>query len=549
MGKRQRDCVDCGAPVGFLDRLHCCRCVRRMLEHAAKAPCPDCGKDRVLDPASGRCVLCSRRCSRCGGPIRYRGATVCRPCQRRAARDAAKELCPRCGKPGFLRERTGWCGSCSRPRPSKQPPRTCLECGQLRPHAGLGLCSPCWQRHPDRPFVRTDNLTTRLPQPPPWLQEFAAHLAAGFCASRASSLISALGRLLEDEHPNHPAALLDRARMPGRSMGSLARALEDFFTNHRLALPTDHAEQLAAGRRQRRVAEVPDPLRPGAAGFADSRLRARERARRAGTRPRSDHTIETALAIVRDLARFLIAERGKHQWALVDIGDIEAFLAGMPKSRKRRLTVLRQFFRFARAQRLVLVDPTKGLYAKESNNFRGRTLTLDQQRTLFRRWTTDADVHPHEALVGMLALLHGASSQEARLLRIGDVDRQAQALRMGTRPHPVPLDPASWAVLQRCLAHRDEQRTDNPHVIVTKGTKAGRGPSSTAYLSHVLDGCGFSPRVVRSTRLVDLVNTMDPKLVAAAFGMDPQAPLIYLADHVDAGRLPERPTPTPREQS
>jgi hypothetical protein len=44
--------------------------------------------------------------------------------------------------------------------------------------------------------------------------------------------------------------------------------------------------------------------------------------------------------------------------------------------------------------------------------------------------------------------------------------------------------------------------------------------------------------MIRSTRLVDLVNTLDPKLVAAAFGMDPQATLIYLADHVDQGRLP-----------
>ena len=378
----------------------------------------------------------------------------------------------------------------------------------------------------------------RLPRPPPWLREFAAHVAAGFCPSRASSLISALGRLLEDEHPNLPAALLDRARRPGRSMGPLARALEDFFTGRRLALPTDQAEQLAAGRRQRRVDEVPQPLRPAAAGFADSMLRARERARRAGTRPRSNHTIETALAILRDLARFLVSDRRKHQWALVDVGDIEAFLASMPKSRKRRLTVLRQFFRFARAQRLVLVDPTKGLSAKESNAFRGRILTLDQQRTLFRRWTTDTAVHPHEAFVGMLALLHGASGQEARLLRIDDIDHQAQALRMGNRPHPIPLDPASWAALQGCLAHRDQQRTDNPHLIVTKGTKARRGPASTAYLSHVLDGCGLSPRMIRSTRLVALVNTMDPKLLAAAFGMDPQAPMIYLADHVDAGRLP-----------
>jgi len=74
--------------------------------------------------------------------------------------------------------------------------------------------------------------------------------------------------------------------------------------------------------------------------------------------------------------------------------------------------------------------------------------------------------------------------------------------------------------------------------MVTKGTKAGRSPASTAYLSHVLDDCGFPPPMIRSTRLVGLVNTMDPKLVAAAFGRDPQVTLIHLADHVDPGRTP-----------
>ena len=93
--------------------------------------------------------------------------------------------------------------------------------------------------------------------------------------------------------------------------------------------------------------------------------------------------------------------------------------------------------------------------------------------------------------------------------------------------------------LQRCLAHRQTQRTDNPHVMVTKGTKAGRSSASTAYLSHVLDPCGVPPRMLRSTRLVDLVNTMDPKLVAAAFGMDPEGVMIYLADRVELNRLPD----------
>ncbi|MCX5001039.1 hypothetical protein OHB05_00115 [Streptomyces sp. NBC_00638] len=41
--------------------------------------------------------------------------------------------------------------------------------------------------------------------------------------------------------------------------------------------------------------------------------------------------------------------------------------------------------------------------------------------------------------------------------------------------------------------------------------------------------------MIRCTRLLDLVNT----IVAAAFGMDPEATMIYLADHVDPGRLPD----------
>jgi hypothetical protein len=351
-------------------------------------------------------------------------------------------------------------------------------------------------------------------------------------------LITALGRLLDSEYPGHPQALLEHARRPGRSMGSLARALEDYFTTQHLALPTDQAERLAAGRRQRRINAAPGPLQPAAAGFGEYLLTARERARRARTRPRTDQTIEAALATVRDLAQFLVTNRGKQDWALTDVHDVEAFLATLPKARKRRLTVLRQFFAFARAQRIVLADPTKGLTATAPRGFTGPTVSLSQQRELFRRWTTSPGAHPHEALLGILALLHAASSTEVRLLRVDDINSASQAVRLGKRPHPVPLDPTSWAVLQRCLDHRSKLQTANPHVMVTRGTKAGNTPASTAYASHLLDPCGVPPRTLRCTRLGDLVNTTDPKLVAAALGMNPEGIMLYLADHVDPTRLP-----------
>jgi hypothetical protein len=78
-------------------------------------------------------------------------------------------------------------------------------------------------------------------------------------------------------------------------------------------------------------------------------------------------------------------------------------------------------------------------------------------------------------------------------------------------------------VLRRCLAHRESQYTDNPHVIVTRITRTGRAPAATAYVSHLLDLCGIGPRTLRSTRLADLVNTLDPKLVAAALAWTPKA--------------------------
>jgi hypothetical protein len=178
-----------------------------------------------------------------------------------------------------------------------------------------------------------------------------------------------------------------------------------------------------------------------------------------------------------------------------------------PALRKTRLTALRQFFRFARHRRIVLVDPTKDLTGRV-RGFRSKTVDL-VQRTLFRRWTTDSGAHPHEALAGLLALLHGASSLELRHLTLDDVDHLNQSVQLGRRPHPTVLDPATWFALQRCLTHRKELRTANPHLIVTKVTKTAGMPASPAYLSHVLDPAGVAPKHLRNTP-GGLINDMDP---------------------------------------
>jgi site-specific recombinase XerD len=403
---------------------------------------------------------------------------------------------------------------------------------------GPGMCLHCWTNHPSRPVTQASNLAERLTDAPSWLVDFAEFAGQRHCVARACIMLTSVGRLLSDGHSSHPQALLERSRRPGRSAGPLARTLEEFFAERHLAFGLDQDARLAAGRRQRRVETTPEPMRLPVAAFADYLVGGQERARRAGTLERSDSTIEGAIAIVRDLARYLTSDRAKQDWAAVEVGDIEAFLQLKPTNRRRRLSACRQFFAWARKNKIVLVDPTRPLPPVRSRGLVGATLSVAEQRRLFRRWTTPAaGLHPHEAFVGLLALLHAASSSELRNLRVDDIDDRAQTIRLGARPHPVPLDPTSTTALRRCLEHRETLGTLNPHVIVTKVTRPRQTPASTAYMAHVLDPGGIAAKKLRSTRLLKLIIILDPKVVAEALGMNAGGLVSYLADSVDAGRL------------
>lgn len=524
------DCDRCGGGVGRKDQTLCHRCRAADAEARRRAHCPSCDEFLRLDPETGRCIRCSRTCVDCGHVLRFKASVRCLACRRRHDAASQKRSCLKCGRLGYLRSGTGWCGSCSR-RPC--PPlaaKPCTVCGELRRKQGEGMCNRCWQRHPDRPLIRVENLIVTLEEPPEWLRRFADRAAERHCVARACLLITGVGRLLEDGDSRHPQQILERARRPGRSAGTLARTLEEFFVEEGLAFGLDQSARLANGRRQRRVQASPDPLRPAVASFAEHLVRSRERAQRAGTRPRSDSTFDSTLAVVRDLARFLVAQRHKTDWATVDTDDLEVFLCRLPASRTRNLGVLRQFFRFAKKTKLILVDPTRPIRSTGHHGFSGRTLTVTEQRRLFRRWASGNEAHPHEALVGVLALLHAASGTELRGLRLDDIDQRARTIQLGQRPAATPLDPVTAAVLERALSHHHGLQTRNRHVLVTRATKTRNVSCSPAYLSHSLDPAGVSPQRLRVTRLADLVVSLDPKVVAAAFGMNADGLVDYLAD-------------------
>lgn len=264
----------------------------------------------------------------------------------------------------------------------------CTTCGQRRPHQARGQCSRCYQNDPALVHRCAEKLAAQLdPEPNGW-SGFGEFLAERVAATRAVAMLHRLCAALVRIPGAGPTTVLEAIRNPGPAVGELARALEAYFVDSGLALALDTTTQAAAGRRTRRIAEVPNQFRSLATAFDTHQLQSRERARRAGTTPRSDRTLEINLAAVRDLARYLTAHRPTvTDWALVGVGDVEAFLADItnPGNRARQLHVLQVFFRFARQHRHILADPTRRLNANSSRAFHGRVLEPARQRELFRR--------------------------------------------------------------------------------------------------------------------------------------------------------------------
>jgi site-specific recombinase XerD len=530
------DCARCGRPAGIAGREHCARCHYALAHRPVRSQCPGCGQLKKLQEATGKCVLCSRACIRCGQKIGRVGREICGLCLVKDRRAAARQPCPRCGKPGRIREGTGWCGHCSHPGRTPSPDAACRACGLITHLEGDGLCLPCYTKSPHRITLRAGNLAAQLSDSPPWLPGFADYLVPRHNATAACQMITDTGRLLRDGGSVHPQSLLERAGSRG---SPLARALEDFFTSHRLALPPDHAGPRAAARRQRRLDGIPAALRPAAITFADHELAGRQRAQRAGTQPPAHNTIESHLTSVRDFARFLTGSRGITNWATVSSGDIGAFLAAQPSTAAHRLGGLRRFFRFAARRRMILTDPAAAITITQPQGFTGPSLTRGRQRELFRRWTAStASVHPHESLTGLLALIHGATTQEIRHLTIDAIDPATQAVTLRGRPQPTPLDPWTWAAVGACLAYRQALKSTNPHLLITSQTKATQAPSGDSYVKNTLRAASIRPRILRSSRILALASTVDPKLIATAYGMTYGGVLHYLADDVDPTRLP-----------
>lgn len=262
MAKRQRDCVDCGAPVGFATGC------------TAAGACAACGNRRRKHVAlTAACTVCWSRTPAGVGCAHAVASTVVTPCARGDQRAVVQDLPPqtRAARPAKNPVLVA-AGPDTRalkqvvrpvfPAPTDQAAAPCLP--SARPPApGLELCSPCYQRNLDRPLIRAENLMVRLAQPPDRLGAFAAYFAARHCGSKACGMITVLGRLLTDEQSQLSAGRAGTCPKTGLVDGITGQGVGGLF--HRPRAGAAYRPGRAAGRRQRRVDAVPERLRPARA--------------------------------------------------------------------------------------------------------------------------------------------------------------------------------------------------------------------------------------------------------------------------------------------
>jgi hypothetical protein len=355
-----------------------------------------------------------------------------------------------------------------------------------------------------------------MPAPPPWWSDFAAHLADHRHPIYAADVVAAAARLIIATTTGDPRALLAHAhnRAP-----DLVGALTDFFRTHgHLAQPPDLSDRRAAARRTRRIEATPAPLRPQADAFADFLLLQREQAQQLGLHPNQLKTIEIRLDTIRDLALHLHSE-GHSSWASVATAHLESFLALAPARRACHLAGMRQFFAHAHYSKAILHNPTDPITALQQRGFHGPTLTPARQRTLYERWATNHAIHPHEAFIGLAALLHAATITELRQLTDADIESDRHSVRFPGRSVHLPLDSATWKALQRCQEHRSRLGTINPHLLVTRLTRTHHGPAGAAHIRDSLAPVDLLPRILRSTRLLALADELDARILTVSLGM------------------------------
>ncbi|MBQ1022815.1 hypothetical protein [Micromonospora sp. C95] len=408
---------------------------------------------------------------------------------------------------------------------------TCSRCGvETRTVPGrLRLCTDCHDHEPQRLWGWLGNrVSVRNGQLPTWFFTAATEWVAMAHAKTVIRHLLLIERLILTGICR-PDDLITTLRVEPGSRRTAAM-LGDFFTRHRVR--ADSTDTEVQSWRQGRLDRLPPRLRPAGRQFVDYLVVQQRRARLYGGASLSDTTIAHRINVLLQLADYLDA-RVIDDWAAVTAEDLEGFLTA---NAAQRIPALRAFFAFARRRKITLINPAADLRRSQRKGYAGLLIEPARQRQLLNRWRRE-DTDPRERVVGLLCLLHAATNSDLRMLTLDDIDLDQATVRLRNRRHPVPLDPLTIDAIRSCLQQRSTTAPDNRFLLVTHQSRQHNKPCSIGFPVRILTTVSLTPQVLRQTRLSDLAQRADPRMLAAAIGITRKAALHYTIGNVHRAEL------------
>lgn len=132
-----------------------------------------------------------------------------------------------------------------------------------------------------------------------------------------------------------------------------------------------------------------------------------------------------------------------------------------------------------------------------------------------KRWL-DPSADVQEALLGLLALFYGTSSEELAALKVSMIDLDNNTITFPGRNHSQRLEQEIVKVAQRYLEQYRKsvtQGTGNPYLFIARATVKRCAPIHTRYLYRKVYPSGVSLRSLRATCLLDIASTGHVKLL------------------------------------
>ena len=252
----------------------------------------------------------------------------------------------------------------------------------------------------------------------------------------------------------------------------------------------------------------------------------------------------TIKAYARDLQNFRdwVQAEEAASLAKADRASIEAYLSHLtesglsPTTRARRLSAIRQFFRFTFSEGLRSDDPGAGLKGPSKTRTLPTTLTTADVDRLLGQAEREAQEKPGTLRMHCLVqMLYATGLRVTELVSLGvDAVRGNPALILvrgkGDRERMVPMSDAARKALQNWLAVRDALETKtggkkSPFLFASRG-KSGHLTRVAFYIAlkelaarSGVDPSGISPHVVRHAFATHLLeNGADLRVIQTLLG-------------------------------